>query len=360
MRSCKRRLLATAFALMTLLPAGQAFAALAPEITPEATPLLTSPAYCNAEPVNINRVLEIAGSSSTNDEATIPEEFIPLDEAEIVDGDAANAVIGLVNTFVACINANDELRALSLLSDDFIERAAYDILGDTNPPDLSDGSEPLGAEDQARIAAITDAYQLPDGRYTVLLDLGPLTGEPPFARIQFVIVEAAGGYKIDDFRYSDIELDEPDCGSPGTDGCLPPVEASPVTGEGYSGWIMTAEQANDAMDVFGIDATRYGGFEPRPEQIAEAEAALPGYLAGQPNATPRLIDEINAGTYERQYFGYAFEFQFLIVINGYCPDAYMDPAQYPVFVMDGGDCFWQATYSLSDKRFIRLSVNGYA
>lgn len=363
MRSWKQRVLTTALALAALIPAGQALATTAePNATPQQIPLLTSPAYCSPEPVNINRVLEIAGSAIEDDEATVPEGLISLDGAEIVTGDPADAVLDLINTFVACINANDEIRALSLLTDDFITRSAYDILGGTseNPPDLSDGSEPLDAESQARISAITGVYELPDGRYTAIIDLGPVTGESAYARLQFVITEDGGEYKIDDLRFEDIELDDPDCGASEADGCLPPEEASPVTGEGYSGWIMTTEQANEATLYFGLDDSKYGGFEVSPEQIAEAEAALPAYLAEQPNATPRLIDEINTGTYERQYFGYAFEFQWLVVINGYCPDAYMSPAQYPVTVMDGGDCFWQATYSLTDKRFVNLMVNGNA
>jgi hypothetical protein len=345
---------------MTLVPAGQAFALTEPEITPEATPLLTSPVYCNAEPANINRIIEIAGSAIEDENATVPEEFIPLDEAEIATGDAAGAVIDLVNTFVACANADDELRALSLLSDDFIKRSAYDILGGETPPDLSDGSAPLDVEDQTRIAAMTDVYRLPDERYSVIFDLGPVSGETPFARVQFVIIDNDGEYQIDDYRFQDLEFDQPDCGSSEADGCLPPEEATPVTGDGYSGWIMTADQANEATLYFGLDDATYNGFEVTPEQITEAEAALPAFLANQPRATPRLIDEVNTGTYERQYLGYASEDQRLIVINGYCPDAYMSPSQYPVLVMDGGDCFWQATYSLTDKRFIRLSVNGDA
>jgi hypothetical protein len=125
---------------------------------------------------------------------------------------------------------------------------------------------------------------------------------------------------------------------------------------------MTAEQADYASVYFGIDSEKYGGMAVRPEQIAQAEAALPAYVAEQDHATDRLIDEIHTGTYERQYFGYAFEFSYLLVINGYCASdsAYFNPSQQPVAVEDGGDCFWQAIYSLTDERFVSFSVNGVA
>ncbi|MGH2550246.1 MAG: hypothetical protein ACRDHN_12700, partial [Thermomicrobiales bacterium] len=62
----------------------------------------------------------------------------------------------------------------------------------------------------------------------------------------------------------------------------------------------------------------------------------------------------------RQYIGYSLEFQFLLVINAYCDDPAYDPAHGVVMVMDGGDCFWNATYDLTQGRFISFSVNGDA
>jgi hypothetical protein len=364
-----------ALTVLTLLLAGQALATATPEITPEAVPLLTSPAYCSSAPANINRLIEIAHGAATPENAGILDELIPLDNAEPVTAQEADAVINLATTFIACVNANDELRALALVTDDLIERSGNTLVDTNDPSSLSDGSEPLDAEDQARIAGITDVYELPDGRYSVIVDLGPVTGEAPFARLQFVVVNQNGTYHIDDFRFQDIEsevidcdssqddgCETPACGSPETDGCVAPEDATPVSGDGYSGWIMTPEQADSAALYFGINDEKYSGLAVRPDQIAQAEAALPAYLDGQERETDRLIDEIHTGVYERQYFGYAFEFSFLLVINGYCASesAYFNPSQQPVVVEDGGDCFWQATYSLTDERFISFSVNGFA
>lgn len=374
MRSWKHALLTVAFVLGALIPAGQAIAAEEVDATPESIPLLTSPAYCSAERANPNRLAEIAGSAVDDPDAVIPDELIPLTGATIVTEDEADAVASLAQEFVACINANDELRAVSLLTDDFIKRSAFDLLGDS---ELEENPEPLDADDQARIAAETDVYQLSDGRYAYTFDLGPVTGESPFARLQLIVIELDGEFKIDDLRFEDIEdpqpdciseesdgcalPDGPDCGSEGTDSCLPPEEASPISGEGYTGWIMTAEQSSASAIYFVGNTHPYNGYQVSAEQIAEAEAALPAYLEDQERATPRLIVQMQAGLYERQYLGYSFEFQFLLVINAYCevPGDY-DPAEYAVVVDDGGDCFWQATYDITQERFISFSVNGEA
>lgn len=359
MRSWKHSFVTAAFVLAALLPAGQALAQT--DVTPETVPLLTAPAFCSAEPANPARLAEIAGSAIDDPEAVVSEELIPMTGAEIVNGAEADAVVALAQEFVACVNANDELRALSLLSDDFIKRSAYDLLSEVKDADIDEVPEPLDAEEQSRIAAATDVYQFPDGRYAFIFDLGPVTGESPFARLQLIAIENDGEFMIDDLRFQDIEFDTPDCGSGEADGCIAPEDtATFVSGETYSGWIMTAQQAEDALPIF-VDRDRpYNGMQVTEEQIAEAEAALPAYVQSQPRATPRLIEDLQTGVYERQYIGYSLEFQFLLVINAYCDEPGFDPSHGVIMVMDGGDCFWNATYDLTQGRFISLSVNGNA
>jgi len=294
-------------------------------------------------------------------------------------------VTDLVNKFVACINAGDGLRAAAMVTDDFVTRTAYAIIGD-----LEDNGtpQPLDPADQTRIAGATPVVQLPDGRFSITVDIGPVTGESPFARIQFVVVENDGTWLIDDFRFVDLDTldigDTPDCGDAETDGCIAPpcgdssapgcaapddaspvadtpiVPAKAVEGEGYTGWLMNAAQAEIAMPMFNITDERYMPKDAQEGWVSEAEAALPAYLATQPNATPRLIADINNNVFERQYFVYGYEFQYLLVINGYCPDSYFDPSIDPVMVLDGGDCFWQATYDIRTHQFVDLSVNGNA
>jgi hypothetical protein len=359
MRSWKQSFVTAAFVLASLIPAGQALAQT--DATPETIPLFTSPAFCSAEPANPARLVEIAGSAIDDSNAVVPEELLPMTDAEIVTGDEAGAVVALAQEFVACVNANDELRAVSLLTDEFIKRSAYDLLSEVQEADIDEVPEPLEAEDQSRIAGASDVYQFPDGRYAYIFDLGPVTGESPFARLQLIAIENDGEFKIDDLRFQDIEFDSPDCGSGEADGCIAPEDtATFISGETYSGWIMTAQQAEDAMPMF-VDRDRpYFGMQVTEEQIAEAEAALPAYVQSQPRATPRLIEDLQTGVYERQYIGYSLEFQFLLVINAYCDETGGDPSHGVVMVMDGGDCFWNATYDLTQGRFISLSVNGDA
>ncbi|MGH2550229.1 MAG: hypothetical protein ACRDHN_12610, partial [Thermomicrobiales bacterium] len=298
MRSWKQSFVTAAFVLASLIPAGQALAFEQADATPETTPLLTSPAFCSAEPANPARLAEIAGSAIDDPDAVVSEELIPLTGAEIVTGDDADAVIALAQEFVACVNANDELRAISLLTDGFIKRAAYDLVSEALDVDLDEVPEPLDAEDQARIAAATDVYQLQDGRYAFTFDLGPVTGESPFARMQLIAIDEDGAFKIDDLRFQDIEFDSPDCGDSEADGCIAPEDtATFISGETYSGWIMTAQQANDASPMFVDNNRPYNGMQVTEEQIAEAEAALPAYVQSQPRTTPRLVDELQTGFY---------------------------------------------------------------
>jgi hypothetical protein len=359
MRSWKQSFVTAAFVLASLIPAGQALAQT--DVTPETIPLLTAPAFCSAPPANPARLAEIAGSAIDDPDAVVPGDLVPMDDAEIVTGDEADAVVALAQEFVACFNANDVLRVTSLLTDDFIRRAAYDIVSDAQDIDPGTTPEPFDAEDQARIAAASDVYRFPDGRYAFIFDLGPVTGESPFARMQLIVVDEDDEFKIDDLRFQDIELDDPDCGASEADGCIAPEDtATFISGETYSGWIMTVQQAEDAMPMFVNRDRPYNGMQVTEEQIAEAEAALPAYVQSQARATPRLIDELQTGFYERQYIGYSLEFQFLLVINAYCDDPVYDPAHGVVMVMDGGDCYWNATYDLTQGRFIEFSVNGDA
>ena len=143
----------------------------------------------------------------------------------------------------------------------------------------------------------------------------------------------------------------------GADGCIQ-VTGTVVSGNGYSGYIMPPELASGTADYFlNTGSTDVLAFTPTEAMVAEAEAALPVYVAASPRATERIINEL--ATYQRQYLGFTTADGSVLVINAFCDSSY-DPAGNVVVVMDGGDCFWQAVYDLTTHAFTYFSVNGNA
>jgi hypothetical protein len=61
----------------------------------------------------------------------------------------------------------------------------------------------------------------------------------------------------------------------------------------------------------------------------------------------------------RQYAGYMLDGQRMIIINSSC-DEFEDWRSEVIFVMDGGPCFWQATYNATTGELDALIVNGHA
>ncbi|CAN5480937.1 hypothetical protein BH09CHL1_BH09CHL1_20310 [soil metagenome] len=401
MRSWKHVVFAAAMSVAALLPSGLALGADRYGDEPVPIPLLTSPAYCKGEPADINRLFEIAGDAIFDPNATLQLELVPLDRASMATDVDANSTVAIAQQFVACTNANDVLRTASLLTDDFIVGAAYDLYNvymldswspdsqELIPPALYLG--PLPADEQMRIAAASNVVQLPDGRFAFTFDLGPVTGESPVLRVQLIAIDDYDRFLIDDLRFqlldagypncesmdssncSDIPVDAPDCTMSDSDGCGPVPTYAPdcasdnidycssatrIIGDGYTGWIMTADLSTAAASTFGMPPN---GMEVSQEEIAEAEAALPDYARHLASLTTRLVDELNTGYFERQYFGYAIESNRLLVINGFCTVPFEhDASQDVISVDDGGDCFWHATYDLTNHEFISIYMNGFA
>lgn len=375
MRSWKHAVFATAIGVAALFPMGQALGSVPPSEEPIPIPLRTSPSFCTVPPADVDRLFEIAGDAIYDLDPPTAGELIPTTFATTVMTWESEATISLTQNFIACMNANDILRAASFISDDFIVESAGFLFNELTIESPSpEWLEPLPAEDQMRIAAATGVYQLSDGRYSYTVDLGPVTGEAPFVRLQFIVVEQDGVFLIDELRLEALEIeiptcgtdysgdchpdDSPDCAASDYDGCRSADLATYVMGVGYSGWIMTAEQSTEAAIAFGLPAN---GIEVSEAEIAEAEAALPAHVARFASTPYDFVENLQTGYYDRQYFGYAVEFDRTLVINGYCTVPYEhDASQDVIVVSDGGDCFWQATYDLTDHEFVDFSINGGA
>lgn len=378
MRSWKQAVLAIVLTLVTLITGSSIHAQDAIPLTP--VPDVQAVSECTTEPANLDRVREIAGDA-VNDPAAVLGFEEPITGGEVVTGPDADAAIALMDQLIACLNAEDAERFIGLFSDGLIERAAYDLaflleeaeeLESSEPADgggdIEDDVEPI---DPVFIVGTSAVYAQPDGRLTYSVSIGSMdivnsdNIPVPLSLIQIIAIEQRGEWKIDDLREQDLSepAGDPDCGTDGEDGCLasPQAGGTYVEGEGYAGWLMGEAAAAEAAPwLMSIDEDTAIPFVPNEAEVAEAEAALPAFIAGHPNATDRMNDELTTGFYERQYIGYGTPDGAILVINAYCGEPFGDPAAEVEIVMDGGDCFWQAIYNLTEGEFTNLSVNGEA
>src|SRR3954451_14973473 len=131
----KRAIVTAAMAVMLVLPVAVSVSAqesnlVPPGMTPVSSIQPVPIDACNVDPANPDRIREIVGDAVDDPSAVLDNDATPVPAGtDEVTGDDADAVVALGYQFTACLNANDVLRATSLLSDDLLRRAAYDILG---------------------------------------------------------------------------------------------------------------------------------------------------------------------------------------------------------------------------------------
>jgi hypothetical protein len=355
--------------LAGLLVAGMLLSAGSPWVLAQEQPDLTdvsdsgyvSQEGCTSQPANIERILEIIGDGPATQLAS-GDNLPLLTGGDIVTGEDADAVRSLMRSLLACMNAWDPLRYLSLFSDSYyqtypsaveeaLEEAQLQTSATPSPPPLGYGFVLLSE---------SNVFRLDDGRlvYTVALDWSAsdasIASAMPEDVLQIVAIQIDGAWLIDDLRFQDYE-DPEDCGAD----CGQDLVATPVAGDGYAGWIMPAviTEANAIFLIHNGDE-QLTAFLPTKAEIAEAESRLPAFLQSQDRATDRLIADI--ATYERQYFGLESESGRFLMINGFCEAFDINPATTIVMVEDGGDCYWFAVYNLDSGEFETLMVNGEA
>jgi hypothetical protein len=101
---------------------------------------------------------------------------------------------------------------------------------------------------------------------------------------------------------------------------------------------------------------------PSEKQIDMPESCLPDFLKS--TIAPeqygyRILDELDS--YKRQYFGITLkDGQPMIYTNFFCVDDFDQWLESPVFVMDGGECFFQVLYNPATNTFSNLRNNGFA
>lgn len=129
-------------------------------------------------------------------------------------------------------------------------------------------------------------------------------------------------------------------------------------------WVVIPERRAEEM---GIGTWLLNGMEiegywtPTGEDILLLEKALPSFL--QENSTsfrrePAVWEQLD--TYKRQYAGVVMNGRKIIYGNFFCSDPGTDWKKEWIFVMDGGDCFFQLQFDIASRAFSGLMVNGDA
>ncbi len=331
----------------------------APELTPVNDFSVVSPDQCTGDPANLDRVREVSADSLATPDGSFV--ILPLFTSDdLIEGPDAAAARSLMTSMLACINANDPHRFLSLFSDDFFRRFAADVV------ELDDATGEGGtARDTApleggyAIVYESDVAQLDDDRLIYAVAVAWVEPAPaPQASeatdlIQIAAVEIDGVWTIDELRSA--AFDDPN----EPDECDVDCATPQVTGEGYGGWIMSLDMAREAVVQFLWGEEVLDVFSPTEEEIAEAEAVLPDFLLSDDRAVETgLTGEV--ATHERQYLGYETITGRILVVNGFCDRLGYDPATEIVAVEDGGSCFWFGRYNLDTGAWESLSINGEA
>jgi hypothetical protein len=159
----------------------------------EGTPTTPRPADCRGNPRTLNEIATLA--------AAVPE-LTPISAApprDPADPLTAAAIADTVRLAIACVNANDPLRAFALFSDRYLAAR----FGPDHPDDLgslqaavSRQLRPAAAADRLRLVAIDEVQVLADGRIVALVITENSTGR---YEDQLTFVRQGSIWLIDDW-----------------------------------------------------------------------------------------------------------------------------------------------------------------
>ena len=149
---------------------------------------------------------------------------------------------------------------------------------------------------------------------------------------------------------------------------LPSVAGCSANAQSLQGerWVVfPAEQAKAQRlgDWLAINGQTAEYWTPSEDDVLALENGLGSYLEQtnserfnqQPFPIWERLDE-----YNRQYIGILLDGKKVIYANYFCDSIQTDWRKDFVFVMDGGDCFFQFKYDVDSAEFFDLQVNGNA
>lgn len=152
-----------------------------------------------------------------------------------------------------------------------------------------------------------------------------------------------------------------------------PTEPGPIPLEDYvatfvveegAGYTAVGDSSFDGVivperDAPAIDPQAEGYWTPTQADVLALEAGLAAFLQeSAPQASPELWRK--QGTYKRQYAGLIHNGRRLIAASFFCDTHGEEWRREVLFVLDGGDCFFQLTFDVERGTYGDLMVNGEA
>jgi hypothetical protein len=111
------------------------------------------------------------------------------------------------------------------------------------------------------------------------------------------------------------------------------------------------------QDAEGLDPQAQGYWTPVERDVLALEAGLAAFLReAAPERSPELWQK--QAPYKRQYAGLIRDGRRLIYASFFCSTQDDEWRRQVLFVMDGGDCFFQLTYDVERDAYGDLMVNG--
>ena len=155
--------------------------------------------------------------------------------------------------------------------------------------------------------------------------------------------------------------------------CTAPELPTPVTGPEniliempeYTGVIFSKSAASEWNFLFDEATTEF--WEPSGDDVSRAEECIRRFLAAAPH-DPNLKDHEkedaafvleNLEAYRRQYVGIDVDGEKRIWCNAFISyDSYPDWQSAPVYVLDGGNSYWEIEYVPLKDECVRFHVHG--
>lgn len=137
-----------------------------------------------------------------------------------------------------------------------------------------------------------------------------------------------------------------------------------VVEEGEVGYTVVGDGAFEGVivperDAPALDPQAEGYWTPAEVNVRALEAGLAAFLqAAAPEASPELWRK--QPTYKRQYAGLLRDGRRLVYASFFCDTGGEEWRREPLFVLDGGDCFFQLTFDVERGTYGDLTVNGEA
>ena len=138
--------------------------------------------------------------------------------------------------------------------------------------------------------------------------------------------------------------------------CQATATATVVNEQGGHRTIFAKSDAEKDNVVYGDVVGELSYWTPTEKQIEKFEQNLSDHFAEEGSDLANKL-----WTYDAQFAGYEKDADRFIYGNYYCTASFIDDDHTRwVFVLDGGDCFFQAQFNLESGLFERVYINGEA